>query len=97
MCLFQIAIFEVTASLWQLKLKSGTCVQKEPKTNKTQSSVFTLQRDMVMQFRKAVEFNLVGSRGSGSALESSRFPELEVDNDLRKNIIFLPLLSNRSR
>lgn len=97
MCLFQIAIFEVAASLWQLKLKSGTCLQKEPKNNKTQPSVFTLQRDMVMQFMKAVEFNLVGSRVSGSALGSSRSPELEVDNDLRKNIIFLPLSSNRSR
>lgn len=97
MCLFQIAIFEVAASLWQLKLKSGTCLQKEPKNNKTQQSVFTLQSDMVMQFRRAVEFNLVGSRVSGSTLGSSGFPELEVDHDLRKNIIFLPLSSNRSR
>ena len=50
-----------------------------------------------MQFRRAVEFNLVGSRVSGSTLGSSGFPELEVDHDLRKNIIFLPLSSNRSR
>lgn len=52
---------------------------------------------MVMQFRRAIEFNLVGSRVSGSALGSSRFLELEVGNDLRKNIIFLPLSSNMSR
>ena len=101
MCLFQIAIFEVDASLWQSKLKVRYLHYKKQKTKnkKTQPTVniYTPACHGQLGAQKSSSVQSVGSRVSGSALGSSRVPELEVGNYLRKNKIPLPLTSNRNR